>query len=344
MPVVVAQLDPSSLYGEPEDGEDVRVKLIIQIPCFNEAETLPVTLADLPAQVAGFDRIETLVIDDGSTDGTAELAARHGATHVLRLQGHRGLAAAFAAGLEQAVALGADVIVNTDGDNQYRGACVADLVRPILEGAAGMVVGDRQVNTIPHFSILKKLLQGLGSRVVRWASGTDIPDATSGFRAFTRDTALRLAVFSGYTYTLETIIQAGKKGIPVASVPVATNPKLRESRLMRSLFHYLISSSGTILRIFLMYEPLRVFLTLGVGPFLGGLFFLARFMAFYLGGQGQGHVQSLIAAAILIVLGLQAFLLGLLADLIARNRQLSEDVSYRLKKIALGSRPTGSGA
>ncbi len=344
MGLSIAQRDGSRLFGKSKQGEDVRVKLIIQIPCFNEAETLPITLADLPARVPGFDLVETLVVDDGSTDGTAELAARHGATHVLQLQGHRGLAAAFAAGLEQAVALGADVIVNTDGDNQYRGACIVDLVQPILDGSAAMVVGDRRVNTIPHFSLAKKLLQRLGSRVVRWASGTDITDATSGFRAFTRDTALRLSVFSGYTYTLETIIQAGKKGIPMASVPVETNPKLRDSRLIRSLPHYLISSSGTILRIFLMYEPLRVFLTLGVLPFLAGLSLLARFMVFYIGGQGQGHIQSLIAAAILIVLGLQAFLLGLLADLIARNRQLSEDVSYRLKKSALGSGGIGGGA
>jgi hypothetical protein len=231
--------------------------------------------------------------------------------------------------------LGADVIVNTDGDNQYRGADVACLVAPILAGEAEMVVGDRRVDTIPHFSRVKKWLQRAGSWVVRWASGTDVPDSTSGFRALTRTAALQLTVYSSYTYTLETIIQAGKKGIVIANVPVQTNPRVRESRLIRSTLVYVARSAATILRIFLMYEALRVFLTLGLIPALAGGLLLLRFLFYYSLGQGQGHIQSLVFAAILIVLGFQTFLLGLLADLIARNRRIEEENSYRLKKMAL---------
>jgi glycosyltransferase involved in cell wall biosynthesis len=309
------------------------VKLIIQIPCFNEARTLPDVLRDLPKTVPGFDSVEVLIIDDGSTDGTADLARGQGADHVIRLPENRGLATAFGRGLQECLRRGADVIVNTDGDNQYRAEDIPKLIQPILEGKADMVVGDRQIETIRHFSALKKRLQKMGSWVVRWASGTGVPDATSGFRALSREAAMQLVVFSSYTYTLETIIQAGRKGLVVASVPVGTNPQKRESRLIRSLPIYLLQSAITILRIFIMYEALRVFLTLGTLPFLAGLVLMARFFYYYLIGDGAGHIQSLIIAAILIVLGVQTFLLGLLADLIARNRHLSEETNYRLKKI-----------
>jgi glycosyltransferase involved in cell wall biosynthesis len=312
------------------------MKLVIQIPCYNEADTLPEVIAELPRQVAGFDRVEFLVIDDGSTDGTEAVARRLGVDHVVRLPHNRGLATAFARGLQECLALSADVIVNTDGDNQYRAAGIADLVRPILEGQADMVVGDRQVDTVPHFSAWKKRLQKLGSWVVRWASNTKVPDATSGFRALSRDAAMQLVVFSNYTYTLETIIQAGRKGLSVTSVPVETNPRRRESRLIRSLPAYLVRSAITILRIFVMYEALPVFLTLGTLPLAAGAFLLARFFYFYAIGQGSGHVQSLVVAAILIVLGLMTWLLGLLADLIARNRHLSEETNYRLKRMEFG--------
>lgn len=308
------------------------MKLIIQIPCFNEAETLPLTISDLPRQVPGFDEVEILVIDDGSTDGTAAVAREHGADHILQLRHNRGLAYAFNAGLERALILGADVIVNTDGDNQYRGEGITDLVCPILEGRAEMVVGDRRVDTIQHFSWTKKLLQKMGSWVVRWASGTDIPDSTSGFRAFSRDVALQLTVYSAHTYTLETIIQAGKKGIEITHVPIATNEELRESRLIRSIPGYVVSSAITILRILLMYEALRIFLTIGAVLFGFGTILVLRFLYYFLIGEGQGHVQSLIIAAILIVLGFQTFLLGLLADLIAKNRRLNEEMAYRLRK------------
>jgi glycosyltransferase involved in cell wall biosynthesis len=308
------------------------MKLIIQIPCFNEAETLPATIADLPRQVPGFSVVEILVIDGGSTDNTVEVARKHGADHILQLSQNRGLAYAFSKGLEVALNLGADVIVNTDGDNQYRGEGVLDLVQPIVDGRAEMVVGDRRVETIKHFSRTKKILQKIGSWVVRWASGTDIPDSTSGFRAFSRDAALQLSVYSTHTYTLETIIQAGKKGIDITHVPVGTNEKLRESRLIRSIPSYVMSSAITILRIFLMYEALRIFLTIGSMLFGLGTLLILRFLYFFLIGEGQGHVQSLIGAAILVVLGFQTFLLGLLADLIAKNRRLNEEMAYRLRK------------
>lgn len=309
------------------------MKLIIQIPCFNEARTLPDVLRDLPETVSGFDSVEILVIDDGSTDGTADLARQRGADHVIRLPENRGLATAFGRGLQECLKRGADVIVNTDGDNQYRAEDIPELVQPILEGKADMVIGDRRIATIRHFSALKKRLQKMGSWVVRWASGTGVPDATSGFRALSREAAMQLVVFSSYTYTLETIIQAGRKGLVVTSVPVRTNPQQRESRLIRSLPVYLLQSAITILRIFIMYEALRVFLTLGTLPFLAGAALVARFFYFYWIGDGAGHVQSLIIATLLVVLGVQTFLLGLLADLIARNRHLSEETNYRLKKI-----------
>jgi len=313
------------------------MKLIIQIPCYNEAATLPATIADLPAHLEGFDRIELLVIDDGSSDGTAEAARSLGVDHVVKLKRNTGLAHAFAVGLEEALRQGADVIVNTDADNQYQGSGVAKLVSPILQGEADIVVGDRGVQNIKQFSPIKKLLQRAGSGVVRWASATNVPDATSGFRSLTREAALRLNVFSTYTYTLETLIQAGRMGLSVVSVPVETNAALRESRLIASIPQYVLRSIATILRIFLMYEPLRVFFSVGTMLVLAGVLLVARFGYFYIQGQGQGHVQSLIVSAILILLGFQTFLLGLLADLIARNRRLQEEVRYRIRKLALAS-------
>jgi glycosyltransferase involved in cell wall biosynthesis len=311
------------------------MKLVIQIPCLNEADHLPEVVAELPKSIPGVDRIEVVVVDDGSTDGTADVARRLGVDHIVRLP-HRGLAAAFARGLQTALGLGADIIVNTDGDHQYRGQDIPRLIRPILNGEADMVVGDRRVGAIAHFSPGKRWLQRTGSLVVRWASGTGVPDATSGFRALSREAALRLEVFSTYTYTLETIIQAGRKGLIVTSVPVETNEIRRRSRLIRSVPGYVLRSAVTILRVFLMYEAMRVFLFLGALPFLAGLALLGRFVYFYLIGDGTGHIQSLVVAAILVVLGFQTFLLGLLADLIAKNRHLTEEANYRLKRLYWG--------
>ena len=308
-------------------------KLIIQIPCYNEEDTLPATVRDLPRSIDGIDVIEILIIDDGSTDRTIDVARELGVDHIIRLTKNQGLAVAFARGLEASLQMGADVIVNTDGDNQYRGDCVRDLVKPILKGDAEMVVGDRQINTIQSFSASKKVLQKFGSWIVRWASKTNVPDATSGFRAFSKEAALRLSIYSEYTYTLETIIQAGKKGISITSVPVETNEVLRESRLIHNTFQYVIRSAITIIRIFLMYEALRVFLSLSVIPLLGGFFLLSRFGYYFLIGDGQGHIQSLIIATILMVLGFVTILIGLLGDLIARNRRLNEEINYRIKKM-----------
>jgi len=307
------------------------MKLVIQIPCFNEAATLPAALADLPRQVAGFDEIEVLVIDDGSRDGSADVARAHGVRHIVRFPANRGLAAAFRAGLDAALDLGADVIVNTDGDNQYPGSAIAELVRPIVEGRADLVVGVRDMDAIREFSPLKKRLQRFGSWVVRRFSGLQVSDATSGFRAFSRRAAARLNVLSRYTYTLETLIQAGRENLAVATAPIRTNPPTRESRLIRSTWRYVGRSAVTIVRMFLIYEPLKALgavaaTLLGLGSLIG-----LRFLYYYLAARGQGHVQSLILAAILTIIGFQTAVLGVLADLSAANRQLMEDLLARAR-------------
>jgi glycosyltransferase involved in cell wall biosynthesis len=307
-------------------------KLVIQIPCYNEEATIIGTLEDIPSEIEGIDKIETLIIDDGSEDNTSHIARDMGVHRIVRLPKNTGLANAFAVGLQVAVEMGADIIVNTDGDHQYPGKYIADLVSPILKGEAEFVVADRQVDRVPHFSYWKRFLQKLGSAVVRWASNTDIPDATSGFRALTSDAASRLVIFSDYTYTLETIIQAGKKGIAVTSIPIEVNPIKRQSRLITSNLSYILKSMTTITRIFLLYEALRVFLTISALPFIAGMVLLFRFGYFYIIGDGQGHIQSLIIAAILLILAFQTTLLGLLADLIGKNRRLSEDIQYRLRR------------
>ena len=309
------------------------MKLIIQIPCFNEAASLPLTLAHLPRAVPGFDGVEWLVIDDGSTDGTSEVARSFGVDHVVRLTGNLGLARAFSAGLDAAVAAGADVIVNTDADNQYNAADIPLLVAPILAGEAELVVGARPIDSIPHFSPLKKWLQGFGSWVTRVFSGTDVQDAPSGFRAMSRDAARRLNVFSSYTYTLETIIQAGKNGMAVKSVPIRVNGETRPSRLVKSISSYVKRSVITMFRIFLVYQPLRAFLT--AGSIIGGLGFLVglRFLYYFVIGEGSGHVQSVILTALLIGSGLLLCVMGLLADLIAVNRRLLEQANWRLGEL-----------
>jgi len=311
------------------------VKLIIQIPCFNEEAVLEGTLAALPSRVPGIDVIETLVIDDGSADGTAEAARRGGATYLLRFPVHLGLARAFSAGLDAALKLGADVIVNTDADNQYPGSAIPALVAPILRGEAEMVIGDRAPHQLQHFGPLKRVLQWVGSWVVRQLSGTTVPDAASGFRAFSRRAALKLNVFTRFTYTLETIIQAGKKHIAIGHVPVATNPDTRPSRLFQSIWMYLRRSGSTLVRIYALYEPLRVFWGLGALGILGGLAIGARFLFQYLAGEGAGHIQSLILAAVLLIVGFQTMLIGLVADLIGGNRSLLEDTLFRVRELEL---------
>jgi len=309
------------------------VKLIIQIPCYNEEATLPLTLKQLPRSFQGVDEVEILVIDDGSTDRTVEVAKQEGVHHIVRLTNHKGLAHAFSAGLDACLRLGADIIVNTDADNQYVGEDIQKLIQPILNGEAEMVIGDRQVNTLPHFSFIKKQLQRLGSWTVRQLSGTEIPDTTSGFRAFSREAAMRLNVISRFTYTLETVIQAGKKNIALAHVPIRVNPQLRPSRLFSSVWGYIKRSTATILRIYTMYEPLKMFSIIGSIIFGAGVFIGIRFLYYYFSHQGTGHVQSLILAAVLMIVGFQVIMIGLLSDIIAANRLLIEEILYRMKKM-----------
>jgi glycosyltransferase involved in cell wall biosynthesis len=308
------------------------LKLIIQIPCFNEAETLPYALADLPRAVEGFDSVEWLVIDDGSEDETARVARELGVDHVIRLPSNQGLARAFVTGIEACLSLGADVIVNTDGDNQYSAADIPALVAPVLQGA-DMVVGARPIDDIPHFSWLKRRLQRFGSAMVRTISGTEVRDAPSGFRAMSRGAAMRLHVFNDYTYTLETVIQAGHCGMKVVSVPVSVNPQLRSSRLIRNLPAYIRRQAVTMIRIFTTYRPFRFFVVPGAISFLAGFLIGVRFLAYFYAGNGAGHVQSLILAALLMGIGVALAVVGLVADLISVNRKLLEDVNWRLKRM-----------
>lgn len=309
------------------------MKLFIQIPCFNEADVLPITLKALPREVPGFDSVEWLVINDGSTDGTAEVAQQNGVDHVVSFTKNQGLARAFLAGMDSCIKLGADVIINTDADNQYQAADIPALVAPILEGRADVVIGTRPINDIESFSMVKKALQKAGSYVVRLVSKTSIPDAPSGFRAMTREAAMRFNVFNDYTYTLETIIQAGQKNIAITSVPVRVNGALRPSRLVRSSSAYIRKSLVTIVRIFVVYKSFRFFMSVGLTALLLGLIGGVRYLYYYATGEGAGHVQSLILSSILLGVGFQTMLTAFLADLLAVNRRLMEDVQYRVKKL-----------
>ena len=309
------------------------MKLIIQIPCYNEAETLEVALNDLPKQIDGIDEIEYLIINDGSKDNTVEVAKNWGVHYVVNFKCNKGLAKGFMAGLDACLRQGADIIVNTDADNQYCGADIEKLVRPILDGKADIVIGERPIDDTEHFSPLKKKLQHIGSWTVRVASKTDVPDAPSGFRAYSRQAALKMNVVNEYTYTLETIVQAGRNKMAFTSVPIRTNPELRKSRLFNSMFGYIKKSMLTIIRAFMMYKPLRFFTIIGSTIFLIGLILGIRFLVFVFMGASGGHIQSLILASTLLLLGFQTFISGLQADLIASNRKLLEDIQERVRRL-----------
>jgi glycosyltransferase involved in cell wall biosynthesis len=331
------------------------MKLIIQIPCFNEELTLPATLAELPRELPGIDEVEWLVVDDGSTDRTVEVAREQGVDHIVRLTNNKGLAEAFQAGLDACLKLGADIIVNTDADNQYHGGDVPKLVAPILAGEADMVIGDRETDQIDHFSPLKKRLQRWGSAVVRRASGTSVPDTTSGFRAYNREAALQMQVVSKFTYTLESIIQAGKMLVAVEHVPIRTNEQMRDSRLFPSMWAYVRRNMVSIFRIYTLYEPLRVFLAAAAVVALIGVFIWARFLWFFFSGEGEGHIQSLILGATLFIVAVQLAALGVLGDILAGSRVLQQRILERVRRVELhlgvepshyepGSEPTGQAA
>jgi len=316
------------------------MKLIVQIPCLNEEASLPETLRAIPRTIPGIDQVEVLIVDDGSTDRTVEVARAHGANHVVRFTRRKGLAAAFMAGLDASLKLGADVIVNTDADNQYPGHEIPRLLAPILAGEADMVVGDRGVADLEHFSPTKRLLQRLGSWVVRKVSGTSIGDATSGFRALTREAALRINIVSEFTYTLESIIQAGKKKLAIAHLPIQAR-ETRPSRLFGSTWEYLKRSAATILRIYAMYEPFRVFVVLGSLLLLAGSGLGLRYAWFWWMGDIRGHLQSAILSVLLLIMGLFTMQWGLMADLVASNRKLLEDLLYRVRKLELPDNDRG---
>ena len=312
------------------------MKLIVQIPCYNEEATLAQTVADIPRQVEGIDNVEILVIDDGSTDRTLEIARAAGVDHVIRNSANQGLARAFREGLDASLKLGADIIVNTDGDNQYAGRDIPKLVRPILDGRADLVIGDRQTASIPHFSPLKKFFQWLGSNIVRRLSGgLDVPDAVSGFRAITRDAAFSINIISSFSYTIEMLIQAGKKRLAVTSVPIHTNEVTRESRLFTGVPSFILKSGTTVLRMFTMYKPLQVFSIIGLLLMLIGLVPVVRFLVFYFSGEGAGHIQSLVIGGAFIVIGFITFVIALLADLINFNRRLLEITLEKTRRMEL---------
>jgi glycosyltransferase involved in cell wall biosynthesis len=311
------------------------MKLIIQIPCFNEEEQLPGTLADLPRQIDGIDELEWLIIDDGSSDRTVAVARENGVDHIIKLTNNKGLAAGFQAGLDACLKLGADIIVNTDADNQYHGGDIHKLIGPIVAGDADMVVGDRQVENIEHFSPLKVRLQHLGSAVVRRASGTEIPDTTSGFRAYNREAAIQLQVVSRFTYTLESIIQAGKMLVATDHVPIRTNAKTRESRLFPSMWAYVRRNGVAIFRVYSLYEPLRVFMTAAVILGLAAVIIWGRFAYFYIEGSGKGHVQSLILGAVLFIAAVQMAALGVMGDILAGLRTLQQRTLERVRRVEL---------
>lgn len=312
------------------------MKLIVQIPCYNEEHTLPGTVADIPRQIDGIDLVELMIIDDGSTDKTIDTAKELGVEHIVINKKNLGLARTFRKGLDECLKRGADIIVNTDGDNQYFGGDIPKLVEPIVQAKADIVIGDRQTNTIPHFSPSKKLLQRLGSATVRRLSGTDVPDTVSGFRAFSRDAAIRINIVSPFSYTIENIIQAGKKHMAIASVPIRTNPKTRESRLFKSIPKFIERQLSSMIRMYAMYQPLRFFIYIALTLALIGLIPIARFLIYHFLGDGSGHVQSLVLGSVILLIGFVTFVMAILADLINFNRQLLEMTLEKVRRIELG--------